>query len=559
MPVSAVGSCEKVLASGSRTMCLLVLAALTAGCATAGAARGGWPDPGLPPDMDEEVLEEGAEAEASRAVAEVWAVASGVREVGAQLSFTFWSERGALTLTGYTATGRGGPLGAKVDEHATRGTLDTLLQSFAQQRTGMAQVNLEREETAWKVGYTRLQEPRPPEAKTLPVRRVGLPAEIMVSVTQGMGRILKAVDVPGGREALVEVAVHLEDGRVEEWKLQRFEVTRRSQEEGGRRPGPRAADDATMVVLPFTQGLGERTVHLRLKLTTPKGAQWTGGWVEEARVLRLPPSPDFNAEFASEYRRMHEDILRRWREETKEGAAWVAREGAEELALWYAGGIVTKGLGWLGARTLPTVMAALRRTGEASAGWLRTTLSRLPAERKKAFERLWAKVQLEGKRALSKDERDELRGLMEGIEQLVHTPLDRQTKNKLREKARDIYAQHHPDLANLLKAQGRRLPIHHRRPLEYAHCFPDEDINAANNLIMLPENVHNRINALWTKFRQARPHTTAAEVETVARTLDDRFRPWFHQPSEPRLAPYSLKEAEESALKQLQRLFPGLQ
>jgi hypothetical protein len=82
---------------------------LAAGCAMAGAARGDWPGPGLPPDMDEEVLEEGAEAEASRAVAEVWAVASGVQEVGARLSFTFWSERGALTLTGYTATGRGGP------------------------------------------------------------------------------------------------------------------------------------------------------------------------------------------------------------------------------------------------------------------------------------------------------------------------------------------------------------------------------------------------------------------------------------------------------------------
>jgi hypothetical protein len=359
---------------------------LAAGCAMAGAARGDWPGPGLPPDMDEEVLEEGAEAEASRAVAEVWAVASGVQEVGARLSFTFWSERGALTLTGYTATGRGGPPGRRVDGPATRGTLDTLLRSFAQQRTGMAQVTLEREEAQWKVDFARLPEPRPPEAKTLPVRRTGLPAELMVSATKGLGPLLKAVDVPSGGEALVEVEVRLEDGRLEEWELQRFEVTRRNNEGGGSKSSPRAEDDATMVVLPFTQGLGERTVRLRLKMARPRDAQWTGGWVEEARVLRLPPPPELNAEFATEYRLMHEDILRRWREETKEGAAWVAREGAEELALWFVGGIATKGLGWLGARSLPTVMAALRRGGEASAGWLRTTLSRMPVERKRSSD-----------------------------------------------------------------------------------------------------------------------------------------------------------------------------
>ena len=34
------------------------------------------------------------------------------------------------------------------------------------------------------------------------------------------------------------------------------------------------------------------------------------------------------------------------------------------------------------------------------------------------------------------------------------------------------------------------LPIHHRRPLQYAHLFPDENINAGENLAMLQKYVH---------------------------------------------------------------------
>lgn len=36
----------------------------------------------------------------------------------------------------------------------------------------------------------------------------------------------------------------------------------------------------------------------------------------------------------------------------------------------------------------------------------------------------------------------------------------------------------------LLDEKGFDLPIHHRHPLEYAHLFPEEDINARDNLAM---------------------------------------------------------------------------
>ncbi|WP_224250047.1 hypothetical protein [Hyalangium gracile] len=245
----------------------------------------------------------------------------------------------------------------------------------------------------------------------------------------------------------------------------------------------------------------------------------------------LPPV-ELDAGFVAEYRAMHEDIFRRWREESKAGAEWVARRGAEELALWYAGGITLRGLGWLGGKVAPTVVRALMRGGAQATSWLRTTLTRLSAEERLAFERLWTKVQLEGKGSLITAERTELRELMVGIERLIQEPLDRETKIKLRAKARQAYKTLHPELAELLEQRGALLPIHHRCPLEYAHLFPEKDINAAENLAMVTQNVHKRIDALWTRFRQA---------------------------SEPGHVPYSLKEAEEGALARLQRLFPGLE
>jgi hypothetical protein len=510
--------------------------------------------------MDEDALEQGAAAEAALTLARIRAVASGVRAVGSRLAFTFWAEHGALTLTGYTASGRNGPLGQEVIPESLQHTLKTIITRFAQEHTGEVVVILVRGESGWNAEYKSSQQaPRPAEAKTLPVRREGLPTDVVEAATEGINRLLSSVTVSAGGEALVDVAVHLEDGRVEDWSPLLFEVTRGNPGSIVRQPGPYVMNEATAVLLPFTQGIGERTVHMRLRLALSHGAQRTSGWVEEARVVRPLPPPGTNAEFVAEYRALHEDILRRWREETKEGAVWVARQGATELAYWYVGGVILKGTAWLGARVAPTVLRALSQGGARAAGWLRTTLSRVSVDKRQTFERLWAKVQLEGKRSLSKAEREELRLLMDDIERLVRTPLDTQAKKRLRADAREAYRRLHPELAKVLNEKGAELPIHHRRQLEHAHLFPEEDINSADNLAMVKDDVHDRLNSLWNKFRRARPQATAQEVEAAGKVIDDRFQPWYHQPSEPPHVPYSLKEAEETALRTLQRLFPGLE
>lgn len=533
-----------------------LLLTLAVGCVTTGTAPESLHQSSLPADMDEGALEGGAVAEATLALAHVGSMTSSVREVGAQLTFTFWSERGALTLTAYEARGRTGSPGHPVDDDALLGEVAQVLTRFAQRQTGMVTVVLERQEARWTVAYSTSAQPRPPEAKTLPVRRAGLSAESVEAVTQGVGQVLRSVEVPSGAEAQVEFECALEDGRTEEWRLRLFEVTRPGQGGASRAVAPSVRGETAAVLMPFIQGLGERTVRLRLKLWVPPGARQAHGWVEHAEVERPPPPAELHAAFVAEYRAMHEDILRRWREEMKDGAEWLARRGAEELAIWYAGGIALRGLGWLGGRVAPTVLRALKQAG--AAGWLRTTLARLAPEERLAFERLWTKVQLEGKGALSRTERAELRELMAGIEKALGTPLDTKAKEKLRVAARRAYKQAHPEFAQLLDARGFDLPIHHRRQLEHAHLFPLEDINAPENLAMVKRDVHERISALWSKFRQARPQATPQEVERAAQSIDGGFQPWYNRPDTPPDVPYSISEVEEAVLKQLQHLFPGL-
>ncbi|NPC86410.1 hypothetical protein HPC49_50520, partial [Pyxidicoccus fallax] len=84
------------------TVCL-VLSWGWSGCATTHDGSGGtvWVGRGLPAGMDEDALERASSEESARAAAQVWAVAGGVHEVEARLSFTYWVERGALTLVAY--------------------------------------------------------------------------------------------------------------------------------------------------------------------------------------------------------------------------------------------------------------------------------------------------------------------------------------------------------------------------------------------------------------------------------------------------------------------------
>ncbi len=345
----------------------------------------------------------------------------------------------------------------------------------------------------------------------------------------------------------------LEDGRLAGWELR--EVRRTIEGRGGSsRPlSPEVAGHLVQVLLPFTEGLGKRTVRVVLRAEHGLGEAQARGRVESAQVVREVQLPG-----PSWYLSMHEATLLRWRERVVEGAAWLSQRGVEELALWLAFGIIAKGVGFFATEGLEWVTKALGREPEVVAGWLRTSLIRLSTEERATFAQLWQKVALEGEQALSRSERKALRGLFVRLEEAIQQPLSEHLRNSLRREAREYYMELYPQFAKLLEAQGKLLPIHHRRPLQYAHLFPDENINAAENLTVLQSYVHKEINVLWGRFRKARPNPTADEVRRAAEIIDRQFESWYHRVDDP---PGLLKTADgarEAALRELRSRFPGL-
>jgi hypothetical protein len=423
---------------------------------------------------------------------------------------------------------------------------------YVDRRTGEVTVRLRREEARWAVDYeARDHMPRPPEARGLPVRVRGTAADTFLALHEASRDGLRGVGVSPGGAMRVELAVHLEDGRMEGWELRGLERVREGRG-GGRHPlSTEAVAGVTRVLLAFTEGLGARTLRLVLRAEHRLGEEEARVRVVSAQVERVPPAPEL-----SWYRAMHEATLLRWREGVVEGSAWLARKGVEEMAVWFAGGIIAQGAGFFATQGLKWVPKALGRGPESAAGWLRTTMTRLPGEDRRAFEQLWLKVRLEGEKALTRHERNALRRIFERLEQIVSQPLSDDHKNKLRGEARKYYGKLHPHLDEVLKKHGSRYPIHHRRPLEHAHRFPADDINSADNLAMVARPAHDRISDLWGRFRRAKPDATAEEVMLAAEKIDEHFWPWFHQIHAP--AGHSLQEATEAALRALRKEFPGL-
>ncbi|WNG55394.1 hypothetical protein F0U59_11835 [Archangium gephyra] len=335
------------------------------------------------------------------------------------LAFTFWAEGGALTLVGYQEERGGGSGGRPVEAQELTRVLRLVLTEYVGGRTGEVVLRLRREAARWAVDYDASRTAaRPPEARRLPMRMPGTPAGTFLSFHEVAGKWMRAVQVPAGGASRVELEVWLEDGRLTGGQL--LEV-RRTREGPGGSPlalSPELAGHLVQVLLPFTEGLGARTVRVVLWAEHQPGEARARGQVESVWVERPPPQPG-----QSWYLSMHEATLLRWREGVVEGTAWLAQRGVEELALWFALGIIAKGLGFLATEGLEWVTKALGREPEVVAGWLRTALRRLTPEEKAAFERLWAKVLLEGEQALGRSERKTLRSLFVRLEKVIQEPL----------------------------------------------------------------------------------------------------------------------------------------
>jgi hypothetical protein len=472
--------------------------------------------------------------------------------VGARLTFSFWAQNGALTLLEHRQVEGVAPA-QPVDAESFARHLRPLFTEYVRGHTGEVVVSLRREAAGWVADYDATGgSPRPPEAKTQPVNRRGVAPGLQAEALEVASRMARLLTVPSGGAAALRLELGLEDDRLTGWEHRGYRVL--ASGGGSRALSEESVGQLARVLLSFSHGVGRRTVTLELRGEHREGEPTARGLVTEARTLHPTQRLEVDPDFAAEYRAMHEDILRRWREGVREGAELLARYSAEEAAIWLVGGMLTRGAGLLFEAVAPTVTRALMRGGTEAAGWLRTMLGRLPQAERKAFDRFWTKVRMEGAESLSQAERNELLALMNRIERLVRNPLSTNEKNELRRAARRYFERFHPKLHDAMTRVGP-YEVHHCRPLEYAHLFAAEDINAAANLKAVVPRVHQHISSVWTEFRSIRGSPKSDEVDVMAGIIDRHFGRWYNQPQVPGDATSALASAVESAKQELRRTF----
>lgn len=558
-----------------RTLLLGVLALLLQACAmTSGAerftqagtlgltveGRERGSDFGLslgPPPVLDESNETGARgAEAERALAQMEAVVGTTGALGERWRFRYWTQNGALTLLSFRreAEGRGSGLPmnrSPFTRDFARG-LPTLLGSQAREVI----LTLERRKEGWATALDLEAKDTPPdEARTLSVLKPGIPQDTYQQLVVVARAMTRALEVPTGGRAVLQAEVTLEDARVMGWEPGALTTSG----DAPRQPATQQAVSSLInALLPFTNGLGARTVRLEVEGMDPPGEPPPRWEVVEAETLRPAPPPEELEDFASEYRAMHERILREWREETRDSAVLLAGFTAEQLAWWLVGGFVTQRAFVLFKAAAPTVTSVLSKGGTHAVRWFRALLIRMSPAERATLQRLWLKAEAQGIEALTAAERAEFRALMGRLEKLIHTPIGNRDNAKaaLREWARTEYFQvHNPQLAKALgKDLLKRYDVHHKIPLEYAHLFPKLDINATGNLTGIARPVHESINAVWTAVRQVSHRIDADEVSGVAAIINKHYGRWFDRVTHAGRASQSVAQAEQAALKEVRAL-----
>ncbi len=507
------------------------------------------------PSEDEWRQEAGARrAEVEWALAQMGALASGEEQVGTVLRFTFWVERGALTLLSHHRGMAGAERGQSAKAEAFTGELRGLFTLLAERRTGALTFTLHRERSRWRVDYEAASLEEPPEAKQRPAWRTDYPDGTLHAVRTMARQVVRLLQAPSGASARMTVEVALDDDRLTGWTPGPFQA-----ESGGtvRPANDRAVESLTLAVLPFMHGLGPRSVRLALS-GTHEGTSATSQWrVEQAETIRPVPPDEAVEDVLREYRLLHAEIFHRYREEMVDSVVLAGTFSLEQVALCVVGGLVGKGLHVAFEAVAPVVMKVVSRGGVAGMRWFRTQLIRAGRKDQELLRRLFAKVETEGVESLSAAERHELTQLLRRMEQTLTVKLDRDAKNAIRAKAQDdFFGVFHPELKGVLRnAKGKQYDIHHLIPLEYAHLFPELDINAAANLKALGTPVHKKINNVWTSFRAALgKDATPQQVQQVADITQRHFEGWFNKVYEPGQSDALLERATAAALEDVHAL-----
>lgn len=510
---------------------------LFTGCATVpqGGTGGSGPPRGLrgpsTGSAEWEALEEARRAEVESALEGMWGVASEVREVGAVLEFTYWAEGGAFTLLSLRRAERGAERGSALSREDFADAMRELLSTYAGEAAGEMRLTLRREERRWGADFrVNTDAELPLEAKTWPVRQAGVRAEVLERLVATGREVAGRVWVPAGAQVRWQVEVELEDERVKGLETHPPRAL-----PGGKavKAGPETVGTWVNVLAPFTQGLGPRKVRMEWEGTHVAGSGLSRWRLVAAEVVRPPlPAPE-NAEVVLEYRAMHEQIQRQWREQTREAFEAAGLWSAEQVALFVVSGWAVRGLGLGVEAVAPVIHRMLARGGTSAVGWLRSLLARASVAERQTLGKLMVKAETQGLEALSAIERNELKAIVSRLEGLMTTPLQElgEAKNMLRREARELFfLRYHPELAVLLRsARGVPYDVHHCLPLEYAHLFPLRDINAELNLVAAAKPVHQAMGNAWTRFRMAARAPSSEAVLKVEQIVRKHFERWLNR------------------------------
>lgn len=498
-------------------------------------------------------MEQAERIEAERILQTLWAVAGATNTLGAEWEFRFWSQDGALTLLSFHRTEEGEGAAAPISREAFLRRLSRELPTLVGSEPREVMLVLKREETRWSADLDRSSRGAPPaQARTIPSSRVGTSEETYRQVLETARRLARLMTVPRGGSAQLEAEVSLDDYRLTRWEP--GEV--KSSGDGPALAAPEEAVAALVTaILPFTHGLGERTIRLTLMGEHRHGEARPRWYTMAARTLEPLPLPPEVADIVQEYRQLHEFIIVEFQEHSREYAILAAGITLEQLAYSIVGGLLLKGATLLFIKVAPIITSVLAQGGRGAVSWLRTLLARAPQKERELLRQLWMKAETQGIQSLTEAEKQQLRSIMGRLEKVLGTPLDKDAKRKLWNWARqDYFERHNPQLATLLGPEKLSdYQVHHRYPMEYAHLFPRLDINSKANLVGVYNEVHYSISAVWQSLEKVRARMTPHDVTRVVEIVNRHYGRWFHKAYNPKEAP-ALEEALRAALKEVAEL-----
>lgn len=474
------------------------------------------------------------QAERESAVQAVVAHLKPHRHLDTQIEVSFYYAEGAVTLLGTRRIKEGTK---EVDAVSLAPLADELRENMQGHFMGPAHYvtyTFQLEKNGWSVpkrssepARGRSKDEAPGEARTIAIDQTAYNDEAKAAAKDAASQITSyAISPP----STVQVEIVLEDDRLVSTNL----VTSSAKEGGGSSAvthGDSALKSIAEAILPYTRGLGERTLSLEFDVGVSGGQSV---WTVLASGTRLPAEDwdDEGEQIVKEYRKTHEEIMVQWRKGVRDAGVMAAGIAIEHVAANLIAGGLGKVLGWAAGKFLPKLAKLLgKKTQRQQIEWVDTALRRLGKDERQAAQELMVKVETQGAKALSKKDRKRLAALEERLTDMAETALNEEEKDALRRAARSRIKKARAEVIAEFQAAGKTPDVHHKIGLEYAHLFPDKDINELDNLTVLDELVHDRISNVWVKFKKAakEKEVSADAVKKVSKRIDDEFGDWYDQ------------------------------